>query len=195
MSLILPSPTKWRFRHRNADGEIIWASGVGELDRPILPGSHQLVELDHDQPWKKNMLTDLGEGNILNVYFRANATPTGFYIGLSQSNEATLTETITLGSINEVTGTGYARQSVARSTGAWGAPSGTNPTTVAQSAAVTFSASGTWSAALSAFITDSSTGTTDGGAGAIPIVVTDLSASRTLASGETLDVDFTVGAS
>jgi len=45
--------------------------------------------------------------------------PQYYYLGLSQSNRATLTETVTLATINEVTGTGYARIAIKTNTAEW----------------------------------------------------------------------------
>ena len=189
MSLVREHPTSWRFQHRNADGLIVWASGIGDLDE-ILPGSKEHVELMHDQPWKLNLLTNAGENNINDVYFRATTEPTSFYIGLSTSDEATLGEAATLSGISEVTGTGYARQQVTRDSSGWPTLVGDTVT----SSTETFTAGGTWTGAVSAFLTDSPSGTTGGTGGNIAIIISDLSATRTLANGESLDVSIAVTA-
>lgn len=57
---------------------------------------------------------------LLRVYFRGEAAPAGFYIGLGRgplpSSAATLAQ------INEVAGPGYARKALGRNTADWGAP-------------------------------------------------------------------------
>lgn len=91
--------------------------------------------------WVENALTNSGEADMLNVYLKAAAQTTTFYLGLTLVSTATtnrpsattistnLTQTA-LGGGATVTeqnvSNGYARQSVA--SGGWGANSGTQPT-------------------------------------------------------------------
>jgi hypothetical protein len=177
-------PTVWRFRHCNAAGNVIWASGVGDLsDDPIVPGSKRWLELFHDQPYSLNVLTALGDDEILELYFRAGTAPTTFYMGLANS---TIVEGSTLANITEVANGSYARQEVPRSSG--GFPSAVTDG-VATTSTETFTASGgTLGPATDAFLcTNAATGTS----GAL-ICGNALSTSRTLADTETLDVDIAI---
>ena len=136
-----------------------------------------------------NALVDEGEEYFIKVAISEQlSVPTTFYLGLSQSNESTLGESVTLSTINEVSGTGYSRQginsddtdwTVSKDSGDW----------QAQSKEVTFSASGTWSAALSMFLTTVASGTS----GRV-IATKDLSQSRTLYSGDQLKCRITIKA-
>lgn len=119
-------------------------------------------------------LTNEGEEYFLKaVLSKAISLPTDYAIGLSQSTAATLGEGVTLPTVNEVTGSGYARQwvtagiagwSVAISDGDW----------QATSIEVTFTATGTWATARSMFLSD----------GVRVLATLDLSAARTLTNGE-----------
>lgn len=176
--------TRWKFAHRNASGLIVWASGIGNVD-PIAPGSSQHRELVAEQPWELNVLTDEGENNLLDVYFRALNAPTNFYIGLANS---TIAEASTLANITEAAASnGYARQLVERSATGWPTLAGS----VVTSSTETFTASGgSIGPVTDAFVCDVVSGT----AGLL-IVGTALSTTRTLADGESLDVSFDVTAS
>lgn len=108
-------PTEWRFQHRNTEGQIIWASGIGDV--LVDPGSPAHFELLGDQPWTPNALADEGESNILDVYFRGAAVPTNFYVGLLNS---TPTDTTTLATMtNEPATGGYSRKLIERSSVGW----------------------------------------------------------------------------
>src|SRR5436853_2589823 len=58
-----------------------------------------------------NGLMDDGEQNMLDSYFRAQNTPTSFYLGLGNNGgtPGIPAETTALSGITEVSGTGYAR--------------------------------------------------------------------------------------
>lgn len=125
-------PTRWRFTHKNKDGDILWQSD-----------------------WQSNFLTDEGEEHILNCYFSQSGTvPAAFYIGLI--DDSTIAETDTLATmVGEPSGNGYARQATTFSDasfvgGDYEAPSTTE----------TFTASGGSIGPVDhAIITDASSGT------------------------------------
>jgi len=110
--------------------------------------------------------------------------PQYYWIGLSQSLRATLTEAATLSSINEVTGTGYARVRVRTDTTDW-SQGLISSYWQAKSKAVGFAATATWSIARSMFIA-----TTQDNSGKL-LDIRDLAASFTLASGESRSFDMT----
>lgn len=139
----------------------------------------------------KNALMDEGEQVILELFFRNNnlmgASPFYFGLGNNGGTPGVPAETATLATITEVSGTGYARQAVARGTTDWGATAldaGDYQTT---SATKTFSATGTWTAADYLFLTDVSSGTV----GKL-IATVALSASRVLQNGDSLQVSMKV---
>jgi len=114
----------------------------------------------------------------------AGSVPQYYWVGLSQSLRATLTEAVTLASINEVTGTGYARVKVRADSTDWVAAliggfwQGTSKT-------LAFSATGTWSIARSLFLA-----TTQNNDGKI-IDVRDLASEFTLTTGQSRSFNLT----
>jgi hypothetical protein len=173
-------PTEWNFRHRR-DGRIIWASGLGDLDVPA--SGPEFDALVREQPWQQNELANEGESDMLDVYFRNATVPTGFYIGLLNS---TPIDTTTLATMTGEPATGgYARKAVARSTAGWPTLALDAGDFRADSAAVTFTASGgTIGPVIYVFLcTNAATGTS----GKF-VAYTRLSGSRTLFTGESMDV-------
>ena len=114
----------------------------------------------------------------------AGGPPQYYYVGLSQSLRATLTEAVTLASINEVTGTGYARVRVRADSTDWVAAlvggfwQGVSKT-------LSYTAGGTWSIANSMFLA-----TTKNNDGKI-VDVRDLPSPFTLASGQNRSFNLT----
>lgn len=114
----------------------------------------------------------------------AGGPPQYYYIGLSQSLRATLTEAATLASINEVTGPGYARVRVRADSTDWPAAlvggfwQGVTKT-------LPFSATGTWTQAQSLFWA-----TTRNNTGKL-LDVRDLPAPFTLAASQTRNLNLT----
>jgi hypothetical protein len=156
--------------------------------RPFLDGFFKkLLFKDID---KKNALMDEGELDILNTYFRANSTPTGFYFGLGNNGgtPGIPAETVGLAGITEVSGTGYARIAVARDTTDFGAPALDAGDYMTTTVVKTFTGgAGGWTAADYLFLTDQASGT------AGPLIATvALSASRVLLENDTLDVSLKV---
>jgi hypothetical protein len=156
---------KWDFRHLDRDGNVIWEA----LDR-------------------ENFLADEGEYAMLDVFLRAGTAPAGFYIRLFND---TPVETDALSDITgEPAGTyGYAAQAVARSAEAAGWPtlaldSGDH---MATSKTVTFTAAG----GSIGPVTYAVLATTSDNAGK-HIASVALSTTRTLASGESLQVTMKV---
>jgi hypothetical protein len=173
-------PTEWRYIHRHGD-KIIWASDIGDLD--IVQFSPEYFDLLHEQPWRPNTLVDTGEQDILAVYFRAGTAPTTFYIGLCNS---TPIETTTLATLTaEAAGSGYARQQITRDATGWPTLALQGGDYRADAATKTFTAAGgTIGPVTTSFLcTNAASGTTG------TLVSFDaLSASRTLNSGDSLDV-------
>ncbi len=192
----LAHPTRWRTRHFNKDGLLIWASGLGELGHEGIQkyNLQDMEELLREQPWDPNTVTHEGQEWILEVVFRDNiniggGTFTGFELGLS--TDAALAETDTYATRAELTdGSGYAGISVARGTGTWTAASGTEPvsTTTPSAGTHTWNATGTWSTA-NALILFTAGLTTNR-----LICFDNLSQARTLGNGDQLDVDLDVTA-
>lgn len=190
----LAHPTQWRQRHYNKNGLLLWASGLGELAHE---GIHRATDEEIDailaQKWSPNSVTDEGEKLILELAFRNNlavggGSLTGWEIALS--TDAALTETDTYATRAEHTDTaGYAAIAVARSTGGWTAAAGTTASITTPAAGThQFAATGTWTAVEACMIL--SVGMTTN-----TLVAWDnLSASRSLVNGDTLDVDFDITA-
>lgn len=174
--------TRWKVRHERA-GELIWASGLGELDG-LEVGSPTWLEALADQPWTDNALADEGEQQILDVYLRGASPPASLYVGLVAGSP---TDTTTLATMTEVTGTGYARIAIARNTTDWPTLALNSGDFMATSLAKVFTAGGTWTGATNAILTDASSGT----AGKF-ISYAPLAATRTLVNGDTLTVTHTV---
>jgi hypothetical protein len=184
--------TAYKFSHRNAGGELLWASKISDSDFAELKGLEarfgRTPELDmlvaEAQTWQHNALLDDGENNMLDVYFRSNAAPASFYFALVNSTPA---ETITMATLSgEVTGTGYARIAVARNTTDWAAPTlSTDYSTT--SVTKTFTAGGTWTSAITLMLVTSASGTTG-----LALASAALSATRTLVNGDTLATSMTV---
>jgi hypothetical protein len=78
---------------------------------------------------------------ILNAYRGTGFAPSTTYVGLLTTMPTDVTGT---GAVEVVAGSGagqwsgYARQSIAATTGAWAAPSGTTPRSISNAAALTF---------------------------------------------------------
>ena len=103
-------------------------------------------------------LTKTGSKKILEYALGNQTQPTTFYIGLSQSNEATLGDDPTLAGINETTGGSYARQSITANLTDWVESTDGNGYWQLTSKLLTFTGAfgGT---CLSMFLTDASSGT------------------------------------
>ena len=116
------------------------------------------------------------------AFSEEQSVPANFYIGLA--TDASLAETASLGDQTEVSGTSYARQAVASSAvGFISAATGTNDRKVT-TAEVTFTAGGTWTGAVTAFL---ATTIDDSG---VLIASTQLSETRTLLINNTLSFKF-----
>ena len=154
--------------HYNKDGKLLW----------------------HD-PLRSNILHDEGELYILSAAFDTDlagygAPPASLYIGLDNRNTGgALAETDTLGMAGfaEPTGNGYARQGVSTATGF--SLSAVAPYQQAQSATVTFAASGgSIGPVRNRFLCTVGSGTAGKLIASVP-----LSQSRTLASGDSLQTN------
>jgi hypothetical protein len=174
-------PTFWKFEHQR-EGRLIWASGLGDLD--LLIGSPEYLEAIGDQPWESNALADEGEQQILDVYFRGASPPASLYVGLVAGSPS---DTTTLATMTEVSGTGYARIALARNSTDWPTLALNSGDYQVVSLAKTFTAGGTWTGATNAFLTDASSGTS----GKF-VAYTPLSATRTLVNTDTLAVTHTI---
>jgi len=114
------------------------------------------------------------------LFSEEQSVPANYYIGLA--TDASLAEDATLASLTEVSGSGYARQAVAsNNTDFTSAATGTNDRKTTTKV-VTFTATGAWTGANTAFLA-----TTVDGTGKL-IGSVPLSATRTLASGDTLQL-------
>lgn len=178
------SPTYWRYQHRTADGRVLWLSGIGDVDLEV--GSPEHVEALADQMFTPNALADEGEQSMLDVYFRGATAPTAFYIALYND---TPVDTDTMASLaGEPSGSGYARQLVERSNTGFPTLALDSGDFRAVSSVETFTASGgSIGPVTHACLVTAATGT-----GGLHIAYNALSTSRTLASGESLDVTYRI---
>lgn len=194
----LAHPTIWRYRHYNKDGLMVWASGLGELGHEgIYRASDEEIDAIKAQKWRPNNVTDEGEDWILYAAFHDNpeaaggGTFTGFALQLSEDNA--LVETDTYATRGELTGgaSGYSAISIERgATTGWSDPTGTTPSSITtpRTGTHTFNATGTWDAVYAAMIV------TVGLTTNVLIAWDNLSATRNLVNGDSLDVDFDIQA-
>lgn len=190
MKADLQHPTQYKFRHYSPDETgrqyLIWASDIGEFQESdrIYRGSAKELEVIREQLWIPNALMDGGENAILDVFFRAGTAPT-FYFGLYNDTPIDTDTPATLA--GEVTGTGYARISVARNTTDWPSLALDSGDYKVTSATKTFTAAGSsWSQATSLVLVSSGPagGTTTG----VAYAWAALSQTRQLGDGDSLDV-------
>jgi hypothetical protein len=188
------SPTQYKFRHYGknpdpqGDGDVLlWASNgrdnifpnAGEL---IVKGGATDLEVKHSQLWTPNALANEGEEDMLDVYFDAQAVRASLWFRLY--TDSSLAETDTLATaVGEESAGGYAAEQVDRGTD-WSAPDHSSGTSTGTK---TFNATGTWSALNSMILATVATGT----AGLL-IAWVDLSTTRSLVNGDSLDTDLTV---
>ena len=182
--------TTYQFaHHRTVDGErcLIWGNGIGELLVPVT--SPEYAEALMDRSWQHNALANEGEQEILETYFRATAKQTNLY---GRLYNATPTETSTLATIGtETAGTGYGGLTfvVGNTDFPTSALTGGGGTDWKVTSAVkTFTAgAGGWTAATNFVLATVASGT----AGK-HIAWTALTATRTLAASDTLDVSIAI---
>ena len=180
--------TKYRFRHYR-NGSLIWASDGPDRSEEfpegyIAKGSKFDLEVARSQLWTGNALADEGEGDILDVYFDVQAVRTSLFLRLY--NDTPL-ETDTLATLTgEVTGTGYGAITLTRGTD-WSAPALDAGDMQTITPTKTFTAGGAWTAATQLVLATVGTGTAG-----LHIAWAALSATRTLASADTLDVTLAV---
>lgn len=156
---------------------IIWASNLGEMDEPLSSKGAILHEAD----WVSNLLYEEGEHWILGIAFRDDSQPANLYLGLC--NDASPADGDTLSTIaGEQSGTGYSRAAIPTTTVGWSAPA-SGSTTGTTTPDPSFTATGgDWIASNDVFLTTASSGTS----GSL-IAIADLSTTRTLANGDSLD--------
>lgn len=124
------------------------------------------------------------ESEIINYFLRNQAltySRAQLYVALST---AAYSEAATGASMNEVAGTGYARQTVA-----FDAPAGT-PRATQNSAPVTFTAGATWTAVVAMYICDAASGGNVLCGADITSVVLNNGDSLTFATGD-IDISIT----
>lgn len=132
-----------------------------------------------------NALSDQGEQDILETFYvNISVPPSDIFIGLSNT---TLGETSTLAGLTEVSGSGYARQTISRSTTGWPTRQLNAGDWQITSQQRTFSATGTWTTANYAFLCSVSSGTS----GRIWNYL-QLSSPVTLNNGESLSITWKV---
>lgn len=175
--------TTYKFRHFKGDN-LVWASGLGELDGSIRRGNRALAEVIAAQPWQDNELVNEGEQAMLDVFFRGATAPSGFFFRLFDDVP---TETDGIGDLTgEVSGTGYAAVAVSRDGTDWPSLALDSGDFQASSATKTFEATGTWTDATHLILATSSDGS-----GKL-IAWAPLSTTRTLVSGDSLDVSMAI---
>lgn len=121
--------------------------------------------------------TNEGEILILDVFTGETSPPANLYVALVTSAPG---ETTTLATMSEVSGSGYSRQLITFDPA--GLDSGDGQ---ADSSTVTFTATGTWTGATHAVLTDAASGTSGN-----LISYRSLSTTRTLGNGDTMDVTY-----
>lgn len=181
-------PTAWKFRHWSAPEtktglrRLMWMPHHGPLKRGPLESDTAVASLFEAEPFTLNNLADEGESDIIDVYFEDQAVRATLYI---RGYNDTIVETDTLATITgEVSGTGYAALTYTRGTD-W-----THTNSVATGATKTWTAgAGGWTA-----MTYINIGTVASGTAGLHIAYVALSATRTLAASETLDITPTVTA-
>jgi hypothetical protein len=179
-------PTAWKFRQWSAperDGlrRLRWASSLGEFHRGPKETDLVIPELFEEQVAIVNNLTDQGENDMVRVYFGNQAVRASLFM---RAYNDTLVESDTLSTAtNEVSGTGYAALTYTRNTD-WSVTG-----SVATGATKVWTAGGAWTPMT--FVALATVGT---GTGGLMINYVPLSATRTLAASETLDVTPTVTA-
>jgi len=185
-------PTAWKFRHWNAPEtgtngpkRLQWHSGFGLAgwefgEKGPLSTDAIIAEMWNDSQTLLNNLADEGEIDMLAVYFDAQAVRANLYV---RGYNDTIVESDTqASSASEVSGTGYAALDYVRNTD-W-----TPSTNTVVGAEKTWTAgAGGWTA-----MTDVTISTTATGTAGKQIAFVALSATRTLADGETLDLTPTV---
>ena len=182
-------PTAWKFRHCSApDGDGVrrlkWMSGLGPNghdfgDRGPLETDPVFARLFDEANPLFNNLCDEGEADFVDVYFDTQAVRSALYI---RGYNDTLIEAETQATAqNEQSGSGYSALTYTRNTD-WTASG-----SVATGATKTWTATGAWIA-----MTDIMLATTATGTAGLAIAYVALSATRTLANTETLDVTPTV---
>lgn len=184
-------PTAWKFRHWSAPEtgtnglvRLQWHSGFGEhgqeFDKGPLKTDSIVAKMWNDAKALLNNLADEGEVDMLAVYFDAQAVRPNLYV---RGYNDTVLESDTQSDLSsEVSGTGYAALDYVRNTD-W-TPSGS---TVVGAEKTWTAGAGGWSA-----MTDITLNTTSSGTAGELIAYVALSATRTLADGETLDLTPTV---
>lgn len=191
MTAVLTRGTAFRFNHtkrvdpkdRWSPRYMAWASHLGELDESYRLGSRKAEEALREQAFISNFLTDQGENDILDVFFRGGTAPT-FFFGLWN---ATPGETSDLTLAGEVTGTGYGRRTVTRDATGWPTLALNAGDFRVTSRTETFTAGGAWTSATRLFLVSVLTGT----AGRLYAAVA-LGATRTLANTDQLNVSMAV---
>jgi hypothetical protein len=176
--------TQYKFRHYR-QGSLIWASDGPRLGEEfpvglIHKGSKADIEVRRSQLWTPNALADEGEKDILDVYLDDVAVRASLFLRLYNDTPA---ETDTLATLTgEVTGTGYGAITLTRGTD-WSDPALDSGDMQSVTPTKTFTAGGAWSAATQLVLASVASGTAG-----LFIAWAALSQSRTLGSGDTMDV-------
>jgi hypothetical protein len=155
-------------------------------------GHFQLVAYNEDgeEIWREvfhNSLSDGGEQSLLDCYLRGQNCPTTFYLRLSNptncGNAGAETSSLATVASGEPATNGYAAKNITRNTTGWPTLALDSGDYKATAATQTFNASGgSWGPVSCAFIATSSDNT------GVFVASGALSTSRTLTSGESLQV-------
>lgn len=136
--------------------------------------------LEDEEEVAHNVLTDEGERNLLDVYFRNQNAPPEFFVGLHSGD---LSDTSTLADVVEPSQSGYARKQLARNTTGWPTLALDAGDYQVEGASVVFTAAATWTPVNRMFLASQSTGAV----GAI-LLEAALSTTRSLVSQDSLTV-------
>jgi hypothetical protein len=179
--------TTYRMRHyqRDPDGvrRLVWADGLGDLDvREDDPAHAAVLER---QEWSLNDLSNEGQSDMLDVYFRGASASANLFLRLYDDTPIRTDSLTDL--TGETSGTGYAAISLERDGTDWPTLELAAPGTRVKTGTETFTAGGTWSDATSLVLATVGSGTSG-----LLIAYDALSTTRTLTDSDTLDVDMAV---
>ncbi len=136
-----------------------------------------------------SQLHDEGVLDILKAYFQSVAEPVTLYAGLGNGSRPTADTATLAASVTEVTGTGYARQSLATDSTDWPTVQLESSEGAATSKQVTFTcSSGTWSTYNYVFLCTVSSGTSG-----LLIATFDVTTPRALAATESYKPTLRIG--
>lgn len=172
---------------------------AGQTDLFGLDGVYTATCYDQDGNVKwsdtiENLTTNVGRQNLLNFYFISPSATNAIYMGLKGVGTAAYTDTqASHGTWNEVGGANAPTYSGTRKTPSFTAPTSANPSVLATSAASVFAMTGSGTVA-GAFINVGGSSTIDNTTGVLFSAGDFTAGSKTVTSGDTINVTYTLSA-